>query len=222
MKILFEDKHIIVCEKPIGVQSQRADSGEDMLSLLAEYRRSKGEDEYVGLVHRLDTATGGAMIYSKSKALTGKLCELVGGEDYIKEYLAVVEGIPADRKGELCDLLYHDKQKNKSYVVKKERRGVKSAKATYKLLGTVRTDDGRDISLVSVTLVTGRTHQIRVQFASRGMSLVGDGKYGSRDNKTSCALWSHKVTFAHPITRATVVAESDPPRVYPWDLFDFE
>ena len=219
MKIIFEDKYLMVCEKPIGVQSQESADGENMLSLLSQYRRDHGEDEYVGLVHRLDTATGGVMIYSKSRSLTGKLCELVGGEDYRKEYLAAVEGIPEAESGELCDLLYHDKQKNKSYVVKKERRGVKEARATYKLVETVKTDDGREISLVSVTLITGRTHQIRVQFASRGMSLVGDGKYGSRDNKTSCALWSHKVSFLHPVTGKSVTAQSFPPSVYPWNLF---
>ena len=219
MKILYEDNYLMICEKPVGVSSQASEVGENMLTILENYRRAKGEDGYVGLVHRLDTATGGAMIYSKRKEVTGKLCELIQTEAYKKQYLAVVEGRPESERGELCDLLYHDKQKNKSFVVKKKRAGVKEARATYELLDSKTLEDGRVISLVSVTLITGRTHQIRVQFASRKMPLLGDGKYGSRDNGTTLALWSHRVTFEHPVNRKTVAVQSDPPATYPWDMF---
>ena len=219
MKILYEDKYIIICEKPIGVQSQSSVGGKDMPSLLEKYRRDKGEDGYVGVVHRLDTATGGAMIYAKDKGVAGKLSQSIQGDTYKKEYLAVVEGKPENDAGELRDLLYHDKQKNKSYVVKKSRNGVKEAIAHYRLVKTVELDSGRAVSLVSVLLVTGRTHQIRVQFASRGMPLLGDGKYGSRDNATTPALWSSKLEILHPVTNKKICVESCPSDTYPWTLF---
>ncbi len=221
MRILFEDKYLIVCEKPVGVESQVSSSGkEDMITLLLWYRAEKGEEPYVGLVHRLDTATGGVMIYSKREDMTGKLSALVSSGDYKKTYLAVVHGVPEEREGELRDLLYHDRRKNKSFVCDKKRQGVKEALAYYRLLDTAESADGQKISLVEVELITGRTHQIRVQFASRKMSLVGDGKYGSRDNKTTCALWSQRVEFTHPVTKSKICYNSLPPDVYPWNLFD--
>ena len=221
MKILYEDKYLLVCEKPVGVESQVSSSGkEDMITLLSEYRRGKGEDGYVGLVHRLDTATGGAMIYSKQENITGKISGVLNSPDYEKEYLAIVHGAPEHIEGEFSDLLYHDKLKNKSFVVKKSRNGVKEAILRYRLVASIKKDGSDKISLVKVRLVTGRTHQIRVQFASRGMALLGDGKYGSRDNKASLALWSHRLAFTHPVTKKKIEVTSEPPSDYPWDLFD--
>ena len=223
MKILYEDKYLIVCEKPVGVESQRSSSGkDDMLALLSRYRVEKDEDSYVGLVHRLDVATGGAMIYSKREDMTGKLSALVQSSDYKKTYLAVAHGEPPEREGEMRDLLYHDKKKNKSYVCDKKRQGVKEAVANYRLLETVEQENGEKMSLHEVELITGRTHQIRVQFASRKMPLVGDGKYGSRDNKASCALWSYRVEFIHPIVKKAIVCECFPEDCYPWSLFSIE
>lgn len=221
MKILYEDKYLLVCEKPVGVESQISSSGkEDMISLLSEYRKDKGEDGYIGLVHRLDTATGGAMIYSKQENITGKISGILNSADYEKEYFAIVHGSPEQLEGEFCDLLYHDKLKNKSFVVKKSRNGVKEAILRYHVIDSVENENGERISLVRVRLVTGRTHQIRVQFASRGMSLLGDGKYGSRDNKASLALWSCRLMFAHPVTKKKIEVISQPPQSYPWTQFD--
>ncbi len=220
MKILYEDKYLLICEKPVGVESQRSSrGGEDMLSLLEEYRRERGEDAYVGLVHRLDTTTGGAMIYSKREVMTGKLSALVQSGDYKKTYLAVIHGAPEAESGEMRDMLFHDKIKNKSYVCGKKRSGVKEAVLNYRVIKTIEREDDEKMSLVEIELVTGRTHQIRVQFASRKMPLVGDGKYGSRDNKASMALWSHKVKFVHPITKKGIAAESTAPENYPWNTF---
>ena len=220
MGILFEDKYLLVCEKPVGVESQVSSSGkEDMITLLSQYRTEKGEDSYIGLLHRLDTMTGGAMIYSKREDVTGKLSALVQSGDYRKTYLAVVHGVPGEKEGEMRDLLYHDKQRNKSFVVTKKRSGVKEAIAKYRLLKSVTHGDGEVMSLVEVELITGRTHQIRVQFASRKMPLVGDGKYGSRDNKASLALWSHRLAFTHPIAKKRIEVISEPPKEYPWDRF---
>ena len=221
MKILYEDKYLLLCEKPVGVESQVSSKNKcDMPTLLSEYRRGKGEDGYIGVVHRLDTATGGAMIYSKREDMTGKLSALVQSGDYKKVYLAVVHGEPAEQSGEMRDLLYHDKMRNKSFVCDKKRSGVKEAILNYRVLDTVVAEDGEKKSLVEIELVTGRTHQIRVQFASRKMPLVGDGKYGSRDNKATCALWSHKVELVHPVTKRKVEAESIPTDTYPWDMFE--
>jgi 23S rRNA pseudouridine1911/1915/1917 synthase len=221
MRILFEDKYLLVCEKPVGVESQVSSSGkDDMITLLSQYRAEKDEDTYVGLVHRLDTATGGAMIYSKRSDMTGKLSALVGSGDYKKTYLAVVHGAPEEKEGEMRDLLYHDKQKNKSFVVAKKRAGVKEALANYRCLESATLEGREAMSLVEVELITGRTHQIRVQFASRKMPLVGDGKYGSRDNKATCALWSHRVEFIHPVTKKRIEVISVPQDGYPWNIFD--
>jgi 23S rRNA pseudouridine1911/1915/1917 synthase len=159
------------------------------------------------------------MIYSKREDMTGRLSALVQSGDYKKTYLAVVHGEPAEREGEMRDLLYHDKNKNKSYVCNKKRQGVKEAVANYRLIDTAEQGEGEKLSLVEVGLITGRTHQIRVQFASRKMPLVGDGKYGSRDNKASCALWSYKVEFLHPIIRKLITCECFPEDRYPWSLF---
>lgn len=223
MKILYEDKYLLVCEKPVGVESQLSSKNkEDMPTLLSQYRQEKGEDAYIGVVHRLDTATGGAMIYSKREDMTGKLSALVQSGDYKKTYLAALHGEPEEKSGEMRDLLYHDKMKNKSFVCDKKRSGVKEAILNYRVLETVETGGGEKMSLVEVELLTGRTHQIRVQFASRKMPLVGDGKYGSRDNKASCALWSHKVEFIHPITKKVVWVESMPQNVYPWSSFELQ
>lgn len=220
MKILYEDKYLLVVEKPVGVESQKSSANEiDMPTILSAYRLENGEADYVGVVHRLDTATGGVMIYSKREDMTGKLSAIVSSGEYKKTYLAVVHGRPEEDEGELRDLLFHDRQRNKSYVCDKKRSGVKEAIVEYKLLGTAANESGEELSLVEVALITGRTHQIRVQFASRKMPLVGDGKYGSRDNKATCALWSHKVELVHPVTGKKIIAESTPPNAYPWNLF---
>ena len=219
MKILYEDKCLIVCEKPVGVESQvSSKNSTDMPTLLSNYLRERGENEYIGVVHRLDTATGGAMIYSKREDITGKLSALVQSADYEKTYLAAVHGEPDEEIGEMRDLLYHDKMKNKSFVCAKKRAGVKEAILNYRTLQSVACENGEKISLVEIKLITGRTHQIRVQFASRKMPLLGDGKYGSRDNRTTCALWSYKVSFIHPITKKKIEVKSLPDEKYPWDM----
>lgn len=221
MKILYEDKYLLVCEKPVGVESQVSSKNKtDMPTLLSDHRREKGEDGYIGVVHRLDTATGGAMIYSKMENATGKLSALVQSDSYKKTYLAIVHGAPEKEMGQMRDLLYHDKTKNKSFVCSKKRSGVKEAILNYKVLESATSNSGDTVSLVEIELLTGRTHQIRVQFASRKMPLVGDGKYGSKDNKANLALWSHKVRFIHPLTSKEIKAESLPDAGYPWSLFN--
>ena len=221
-EILYEDKYLILVNKPCGVISQDSE-GECMPKLIKE----KLGLDYIGVVHRLDTTTSGIIMYSKDKRYTGKLSELVANGEYYKEYLAVCEGTvlfdeyEKNQNGlvELSDFLYHDKIKNKSFVVKGERKGSKSAILEYKTLSVAKNSKGEDKSLVSVHLVTGRTHQIRVQFASRGHALAGDGKYGSRDNGCSAALHSYKCRFVHPILNKQIEAECKPQNKYPWNIF---
>jgi 23S rRNA pseudouridine1911/1915/1917 synthase len=212
MRILYEDAHLLLCEKPQGMPSQPDPTGQ--VSLLDALREAHPT---VGLVHRLDTPTGGVMLFSKMPAMTGKLSALVQEhESFVKEYLAVLPTAPDKPEAIWEDILFHDKTKNKSFAVSAPRKGAKTAKLSYRVLDIA--PDGH--ALVLIRLYTGRTHQIRVQAASRGLPLVGDGKYGSREKAPYIALWSHRATLPHPVTGKTVVGVSLPPAdVFPWSLF---
>ena len=211
-KILYEDTHLLLIEKPMGVPSQdgEGDCIPNRLALLGYT---------VKVVHRLDKPTGGVMVYARTDKAAAKLSALVGQHQlFEKEYLAVVQGCPDETEGTLTDLLYHDVRKNKSYAVDRMRKGVREAKLDYSLLETVTTDEGT-YSLVRVRLHTGRTHQIRVQFASRKMPLYGDSRYGGAKG-CALGLWSHRLTLPHPITGKTIFAQSDPNwDTAPWSYF---
>lgn len=222
INVLYEDSHLLVCIKPIGVLSQPdLGNGEDMLTLLKAYLQEKKENDYVGLVHRLDRNVGGVMVFSKKTPVTSKLSVAIQERNFTKEYLAVVHNSPEEKSGVLKDLMFKDAKKNKSFVVDRLRKGVKEASLEYELLETVSTED-EVFSLVRIRLHTGRTHQIRVQFASRKMPLVGDGKYGSKSNKCDAALWSYRLAFQHPIKKGEVDHMAPPPNSYPWNLFDIK
>ena len=141
-------------------------------------------------VHRLDRQVGGVMVYAKTQRAAAELSRAIQQGTMIKEYLAVVRGGPEEDAGEMQDLLLHDARKNKSYVVSRMRAGVKKARLSYRVL--VRKEDR---TLVQVRLFTGRTHQIRVQFASRQLPLLGDGRYGGGSGEL--ALWSVRLTFRY-------------------------
>ncbi len=215
MKVLYEDKFLIAVEKPAAVLSEPSPGGEDVLTLAKEMT---GGDCF--LVHRLDRNTGGAMVLAKSAAAAGKLSDLIQKREFIKEYLAVIKGVPEAPEGVFEDLLFKDSGKNKTFVVKRERKGVKKASLSYRVLSTAKNGEHGEVSLVLVRLNTGRTHQVRVQFASRKMPLLGDGKYGSRDNRCETALWSCRLAFKHPATGEKIDLRSLPPKEYPWDIFD--
>ena len=163
-------------------------------------------------VHRLDQTVGGVMVYAKTAQEAARLTQAMGQGQMQKTYLAVLTGCPAEKAGTLEDLLFHDRVKNKTYVVRRPRGGVKLARLHYEILAE---QDG--LSLACIRLETGRTHQIRVQFASRGLPLLGDGKYGSRDNRCACALWSYRLSF--PDGKAEAVFEAQPPAQFPWTVF---
>lgn len=208
IEILYEDKHLIFAVKPVGVLSQKGD-GENMVDLLSQGRGQ------VYPVHRLDRAVGGVMVFAKTSDCAAKLSATVSRNEMVKEYVAVLCGIPEDESGILKDLLFKDSSKNKSFVVKRQRKGVKEASLEYRLLSTAD-----NLSLVKIKLHTGRTHQIRVQFSSRKMPLLGDGKYGGKSNKCTVALWAHTLSFVHPYTKETLSFSQQPPNQYPWNLFN--
>ncbi|MBQ5671978.1 MAG: RluA family pseudouridine synthase [Oscillospiraceae bacterium] len=210
MEILYKDRHVAVCVKPVGVISE--DAG--MPALL---REQLGGEAFC--VHRLDTVVGGVMVYALNKKAAAKLSAYIAGDMLTKEYLAVVEGIPNPDEGYMDDLLLKDSAKGKSYVVQRMRKGVKDARLQFKVLQSVATVNGT-YSLVWVRLVTGRFHQIRVQFASRKHPLVGDGKYGSKCNRCTPALWAWRLTFPHPQTGEWRRYDQKPPEQFPWNLFD--
>lgn len=207
--ILFENADYVACVKPVGVQSQN-DGAEDMVKLLAE---QTGSEIYP--VHRLDTAVGGTMVFAKTKSFAAELSKQIADKSFKKIYLAVLSGVPEKKSDTLNDLLFKDSSKNKVFVVKRERRGVKKASLDYSVLS-----EAEDKSLVRVFLHTGRTHQIRVQFSSRKLPLVGDGKYGSRDNRCSAALWSESVEFIYRGKTVKYISVPDREK-YPWNLFNF-
>lgn len=211
-QILYSDRDLLLCRKPAGVPSQPDPSGQlDLLTALSSTNKT------VSLIHRLDTPTGGIMVFGLSSKATAKLCTLVQDhERFQKEYLAVLAQTPAEDQGVLRDSLYHDKRTNKSFVTDGARKGSKEAVLDYRVLA--KNNDGH--TLVLVRLHTGRTHQIRVQFASRGFPLVGDGKYGSREKCPYIGLWAYRLTFPHPISGQTLSAATKPNTTEsPWNYF---
>lgn len=214
--ILFEDKYIVVCEKPIGIISEHSQNTREktMPKLLEKQTRTYRID----VVHRLDKAVGGVMVFSKNSKASAGLSKAIANHKLTKEYLAVVSGCPEKESGQWKDILFRDKSKNKSFVVSSMRRGAKEAVLDYQVLETIPRPEGV-ISLLRIKLHTGRTHQIRVQCASRKMPLLGDGKYGSRVNEKNIALWSHHLAFVHPTIKKDIDITAPPPMTTPWKWF---
>ncbi len=220
--VLYEDSFIIVCVKPLGVLSQPdLGGGEDMLTILNQYLEQKNEKTAVGLIHRLDRNVGGVMVFSKRTDVTAKLSKAIQERNFQKEYFAVVHNCPEEKSGTYKDLLFKDSSKNKSFVVERQRKGVKEASLDYEVIDTKNTKIGV-ASLIRIRLHTGRTHQIRVQFSSRKMPLVGDGKYGSKDNECDIALWSYRLAFQHPMKKKEIEFTQVPPNCYPWNMFEIK
>ena len=214
--ILFEDDDIAVIVKPEGLLSQSDESGDESIVSLLEKRIS-----YVGVIHRLDRGVGGVMVYAKNKAAAAKLSAVVADKDvFSKTYLVLCHGKPENTSGEMHDLLFKDRHLNKSYTVERKRKGVKDASLEYTLISY---DEEYDLSLVKVKLHTGRTHQIRVQFASRKMPLAGDKKYGAKDNFKSIGLFSSNLAFPHPKSGKEVDFGALPDHSKaPWNIFEAE
>lgn len=204
-EILYEDKNIVFCVKPVGASSET-----DMPEML---KNQLGGEIFT--LHRLDNPVGGVMVYAKNKSAAAKISKKIAEHtDFEKTYLAVCEGELSEPEGQMEDLLFKDSRKNKSFVVSRERKGVKKARLSYRVLETAEYR-GKMCSLVSVKLETGRSHQIRVQFASRKHPLLGDGKYGSSVN---CPI----ALFSHKIATCGLEFSKNPPKAAPWDIFNIQ
>ena len=216
IKVIYKNKDFVIVEKPCGVLSQKDVNGENgLVEILAE---QLGGEIYP--VHRLDRPVGGVMVYARNK----KSAAILSAEGaFDKTYLAVVSGMKDEFPvtGEMIDYLYKDGAKGKSFVVKKERRGARYARLAYEVIANAETEQGR-LSLLSVRLYTGRTHQIRVQLSSRGMPIVGDGKYGSRIKSESVALWSHKIEINAPVNGEMRVFTAIPESGSAFDKFEIK
>ena len=211
IKILYKDADICIIRKDPGLLCEDSPGG--IPSLLREQLHT----DYIATVHRLDAGTGGAMVFACSKAAAAKLSQQLQAGELTKTYLAVTHGCPDEQQGTLRDLLFHDRRANKTFVVKTERKGVKEAVLSYCIVDTI---DG--LSLWEIQLLTGRTHQIRVQLGSRKWPLVGDRRYGARDEFKGFALWASELSFVHPVSGEKMNFSCLPEEKEPWIRFNFK
>ena len=202
-EILFEDKLIAVCLKPAGIISQGSQSGEDMISILNGHFIQSGSDARAFPVHRLDRETAGLMVYAKNSAAAARLSKQAEQNEIKKRYFAILRGVPEEKSGVLKDLLFRDKQKNKSYAVNRMRKGVREASLEYDVICE---KDGT--ALLDILLHTGRTHQIRVHLSSIHHPLLGDTVYGPAKvgikHLQGQTLHAKTIGFNHPTTKEYV------------------
>lgn len=213
-KVIYEDNHLLVVEKPQNVLVQADNTNDlDLLTSLKKYikeKYNKPGEVYLGLVHRLDRPVGGVMVFARTSKAASRLSNMIRMHEFEKNYLAIVEGKVPD-EGVFEDYLLKLENENKTIV---DKNG-KYSKLSYKLLSY---KDG--LSLVKIKLDTGRSHQIRVQFSSRGYALWGDQKYNSKAKVgEQIALWSYELKFKHPVREELMNFKCDPPIKYPWTLF---
>lgn len=219
IEVLYEDNHLLVVVKPPDIPVQGDISGAlDLLTLIKEdikIRFNKPGNVFLGLVHRLDRPVGGTMVFAKTSKAASRLSEQIRKHEMGKIYLCVVQGCPEALRGRLVDFLLKDTQLNVVSVVEEGTPQSKQAILDYEVL-----NQSQGLSLVKVNLMTGRSHQIRVQMANNGTPLFGDTKYGYQGNRNDqLALWSHKLSICHPITKERMLFTSSPPDQYPWNLF---
>ncbi|AFS79540.1 ribosomal large subunit pseudouridine synthase C [Gottschalkia acidurici 9a] len=228
INVIFEDKNIIVVEKPTKLPCQSDKTNDDnLLDILREkikVENPKLKNVYLELVHRLDRPVGGALVLVKTKESNSNLSKQIQNRQLKKEYLTIVCGRFEENKGELKDYLKKLSTINMSKVVDPNTHGAKEAILAYQVLETIETEEYGVLSLIKVNLKTGRHHQIRVQLANANCPIWGDNKYNKSfvGNKgwTQIALWSYSLSFRHPIKNNYLTFNSTPTKEYPWDLFD--
>ena len=209
MEIVYIDSDIVVCIKPARVLSTDEPGG--LPDLIREELGDPKAD--IRTVHRLDRVVSGLMVLARNAKAASELSRQVREDEFGKEYLAVVHGVPAEKNGTLRDLLIRDKARKMTLVTDMPGKGVQEAILHYQ---TMAIADG--MSRVRIQLVTGRTHQIRTQFASRNLPLVGERKYAVLEDDCEIALWSHRIGFTHPETGEKMEFTKEPPEVYPWTV----
>ncbi len=222
LSLLYEDNHILVALKPQNVASCPDESGdENMLDLLKEYLRVKYEKKgnvFLGLVHRLDRPTGGVMVFAKTSKAAARLAEQMRSGDFSKRYLAVLNGAPHEERGRLTNWLKKNAVNNTVYLCPQGTDGAKLAVLDY----TIAERKG-ELALAEVELHTGRSHQIRVQFAGIAHPVFGDMRYGGeRAQKGKLALWAYSLSFTHPVRGERMRFLAAPPAELPWKMFDVE
>ena len=222
IKILYEDNHLLVVEKPVNIPTQADASGDpDLLSLLKEdlkIRYQKPGNVYLGLVHRLDRPVGGVMVFGKTSKGAARLAQQIREGGFQRRYLGVVEGYPRHLSGSLRHYLLKDKRRNLVRVVRPHEEGAQEAILDYEVLAMSNSQ-----SLVRIHLRTGRSHQIRVQLAEMGHPLWGDRRYGQNQRQQgTIALWAEGISFRHPTTRELLDFSRRPPQSKPWTAFDLE
>jgi 23S rRNA pseudouridine1911/1915/1917 synthase len=205
MEIIYQDADIVVCVKPPRVLSTDEPGG------MPELVRQALGTEDVRTVHRLDRVVSGLMVLARNAQSAAELSRQIREDVFQKEYLAVVHGAPEEDAGRFCDLLLRDKARKMTMVATEPGKGVQEAILTYQVLA--KKDS---MSRVRIQLQTGRTHQIRVQFASRGLPLVGERKYSALEDPCEIALWSYRIAFTHPKTGEAMEFMLEPPENYPW------
>lgn len=203
MEIIYQSESYIVCIKPAGVISES--NGQNGFPDLIENELTKK----VYTVHRLDKAVSGVMVYALSQKAAADISDQIQKNIMKKQYVALVHNVPKEKIGVMKDLLFKDKVKNKAFIVKRERKGVKKAELDYEVIEE-REIENEKVSVVKVNLHTGRFHQIRVQFASRNMPIVGDKRYGAKDNCKNIMLYSTKLEFVDPDTGEHVIYRHTP------------
>lgn len=207
MELIYTDRDIVVCVKPARVLSTDEPGGVPEL-----VRHALGDEKAdIRTVHRLDRVVSGLMVLARSPQAASELSRQIREDGFQKEYLAVVHGAPETPEGRLQDLLFRDKARKMTMVADQPGKGVLPASLQYWVLKR----EG-DLSRIRILLETGRTHQIRVQFASRGMPLVGERKYSTLEDPCQIALWSYRLAFTHPTTGKSMEFTLEPPPVYPW------
>lgn len=215
INIIYEDNHLLIVEKPINIPVQKDNTSDiDLITMLKDYRKkneNKRGEAYLGLVHRLDRPVGGIMVFAKTSKAASRLSDQIRTNTFHKTYLAVIQGI-LPKEGVLEDYLVKNEKENISYVTSKEKG--KYSKLEYKLL-----DTKDNLSLVRINLITGRSHQIRVQFSSRNHPLIGDSKYGDNPSNISIALFAESITFNHPTTKEKLTFTLSKPNRYPFNIF---
>lgn len=210
MQFVYQDDSILVCVKPAGVLSTDEPGGMPELIRVA----LGNPNACVRTVHRLDRVVSGLMVFARTKKVASLLSRLIQDHQFGKEYLAVTHGFPMENSGTFTDLLQRSTMEKKTYVVNQMDKGVQEAILDYETLASTQ-----ELSFLKILLRTGRTHQIRVQFSSRGLPLVGDKKYSLNNDGCDIALWSHRLCFSHPTTGNPIDLSLDPPAIYPWTLF---